>query len=170
MAYRPFFVDAKGVAHGNYFSGGGFSNYFETPAYQKAQVAKYIEGLDGLYDGWYNQTGRGYPDVSAQGLYFAYFWNGTEATISGTSASTPLFSGILSLVNDALIASGKKPLGFLNPWLYSVGYQGLNDITVGSSHGCDLAGFPAVEGWDAVTGLGTPIFPELVKLAGGSLE
>ncbi|KAI1630893.1 tripeptidyl-peptidase 1 precursor [Biscogniauxia mediterranea] len=170
VAYRPAFTGPDGVAHGNYTSGGGFSNYFARPAYQAEQARGYVESLDGLYDGLYNQGGRGYPDIAAQGLYFAYFWNGTEGTISGTSASCPLTGGILSLVNDALLAAGKPQLGFLNPWLYKTGYKGLTDITAGSAVGCGVDGFPAVEGWDPVTGLGTPIFPELVRLAGGKLS
>ncbi|OTB02283.1 hypothetical protein M426DRAFT_322859 [Hypoxylon sp. CI-4A] len=169
VAYRPAFTGPDGVSHGNYTSGGGFSNYFAAPAYQKKHTTSYVENLDGLYDGLYNKTGRGYPDISAQGLYFAYFWNGTEGTISGTSASCPLTGGIISLVNDALISSGKPPLGFLNPWLYSKGYKGLTDITSGSAVGCGVDGFPATESWDPVTGLGTPIFPKLVALAGGKL-
>ncbi|KAI1145207.1 tripeptidyl-peptidase 1 precursor [Nemania diffusa] len=169
VAYRPAFVGPDGVAHGNYTSGGGFSNIFDTPAYQKTEVTSYVKALKGEYDGWYNPKGRAYPDISSQGLYFAYFWNGTEGVISGTSASTPLTSGIISLVNDALLASGKPSLGFLNPWIYSVGYKGLNDITSGSAVGCGVAGFPAVKGWDPVTGMGTPDFPKLVKLAGGKL-
>ncbi|KAI0880839.1 tripeptidyl-peptidase 1 precursor [Annulohypoxylon maeteangense] len=169
VAYRPAFVGPDGIKRGNYTSGGGFSNYFAAPAYQAKQASSYVENLDGLYDGLYNKTGRGYPDISAQGLYFAYFWNGTEGTISGTSASCPLTGGIISLVNDALISSGKPALGFLNPWLYSKGYKGLTDITQGSAVGCGVDGFPATEGWDPVTGLGTPVFPELVALAGGKL-
>ncbi|KAI0199767.1 tripeptidyl-peptidase 1 precursor [Astrocystis sublimbata] len=169
VANRPAFTGPDGVKHGNYTSGGGFSKIFTTPSYQKKEVTKYVKALKGEYDGWYNKTGRAYPDIAAQGLYFAYFWNGTEGTISGTSASTPLMSGILSLVNDALLASGKRPLGFLNPWLYKKGFKGLNDITQGSAVGCGVAGFPAVKGWDPVTGLGTPDFPKLVKIAGGKL-
>ncbi|KAI1369941.1 tripeptidyl-peptidase 1 precursor [Xylaria arbuscula] len=170
VAYRPAFVGDDGVAHGNYTSGGGFSNYFEIPPYQKKAVTSYVKSLKGKYDGLYNKTGRAYPDLSAQGLYFAYFYDGKEGVISGTSASTPLTAGIISLVNDARIAAGKKALGFLNPWLYSDGYKGLTDVTGGSAVGCGVDGFPAVEGWDPVTGLGTPIFPELVKLAGGKLH
>jgi tripeptidyl-peptidase-1 len=101
--------------------------------------------------------GRGYPDLSAQGLYFAFWWNGTESSISGTSASCPLMSSVISLVNDALIASGKPTLGFLNPWLYSKGYQGFTDILSGSSHGCGVDGFPVTKGWDPITGFGTPV-------------
>lgn len=169
VAYRPPRNDSEGIFHGLYASGSGFSNYFEAPAYQRDVVDNYVTNLNGRYDGLYNKVGRAYPDLSAQGLYFAYVWNGTEGTISGTSASCPLTGGIISLVNDALLASGKPPLGFLNPWLYRKGYKGLNDITNGSSHGCDTDGFPATEGWDPVTGFGTPNFPELVKLAGADL-
>lgn len=61
------------------------------------------------------------------------------------------------LVNDALVAAGKKPLGFINPWLYSKAYKTFTDVTIGSSFGCNTTGFPATEGWDAVTGFGTPV-------------
>lgn len=94
--------------------------------------------------------GRAYPDIAAQGQYFAYFWNGTEGVISGTSASTPLMSGIISLINDDLLFNGKSPLGFLNPWIYSRGYKGFTDITSGSAAGCGVDGFNATEGWDPV--------------------
>lgn len=157
VAYRPGFTGPDGRKHSAYTSGGGFSNYFDTPEFQLSNVRSYVRDLHGEFDGLYNKVGRAYPDISAQGLYFAYFWNGTEGVISGTSASTPLLSGIISLVNDARIAAGQPPLGWLNPWLYTEGYKGLTDITSGSAHGCDTDGFPAVKGWDPVTGLGTPV-------------
>ena len=76
-------------------------------------------------------------------------------------------AGIIALVNDALLAEGKAVLGFLNPWLYRKGKEGFTDITSGSAVGCAVGidGFPATEGWDAVTGFGTPVFPKLVELA-----
>jgi tripeptidyl-peptidase-1 len=66
-------------------------------------------------------------------------------------------SSIVSLVNDALIASGRPTLGFLNPWLYSKGYRGFTDVTSGNSSSCGTDGFPVTEGWDPVTGFGTPV-------------
>ena len=50
-------------------------------------------------------------------------------------------------------------MGFLNPWLYKKGYQGFTDVAKGSavSGACNSTGFEAVEGWDAVTGFGTPV-------------
>jgi tripeptidyl-peptidase-1 len=77
--------------------------------------------------------------------------------LDGTSASTPTMAGVIALLNDHLIANGKASLGFMNPWLYSVGFQAFNDITSGSSKGCGTDGFPAAVGWDAVTGFGTPV-------------
>ncbi|KAG9230195.1 tripeptidyl-peptidase 1 precursor [Amylocarpus encephaloides] len=166
VAFRPGTVRPDGSFREIYSSGGGFSNYFDRPKYQERVVGQYVRGLKGLYQGLYNAEGRAYPDIAAQGQYFAYVWNGTEGVISGTSASTPLMAGILALVNDALSSAGQPPLGFLNPWLYSRGFKGFTDITSGSAAGCQVDGFPATEGWDPVTGFGTPVFPSLVKLGG----
>ena len=44
--------------------------------------------------------------------------NGTEAGAYGTSAACPIVAGMLALINDKLLAAGKKPLGFVNPLLY----------------------------------------------------
>lgn len=41
-----------------YSSGAGFSNYFGVPNYQRDTVGKYVAGLNGLYDGFYNKSGR----------------------------------------------------------------------------------------------------------------
>jgi tripeptidyl-peptidase-1 len=157
----------SGVLRDLYAGGSGFSNYFARPSYQNSVVPKYVKSLNGTYDGLYNKGGRAYPDLAAQGLYFAVFWNGTEITVSGTSASCPLTAGIFSLVNDALLQQGKSSLGWLNPWLYKKGHKALNDITSGTSHGCNVEGFPTGKGWDPVTGWGTPNFPKLVEVATG---
>ena len=143
----------------NFASGGGFSNYFTRPAYQDAGnvVTNYISTLGGEFDGLYNKSGRAYPDIAAQGQAFVTIWNGVITLLDGTSAATPTAAAVLTLVNDALVAAGKPVLGFLNPWLYSTGYQAFTDILSGSAIGCNSAGFPAVKGWDPVTGFGTPV-------------
>lgn len=84
--------------------------------------------------GLYNPTGRGSPDVAAQSYRFEIVYEGRVVHISGTSASCPAFAGIIGLLNDALISKGRRPLGFLNPWIYSLS-SGLNDITTGSNPG-----------------------------------
>ena len=60
-------------------------------------------------------------------------------------------AGIISLLNDFLISEGEPPLGWLNPWLYGTGQDGLTDITLGANEGCGGGyGFSAVTGWDPV--------------------
>lgn len=145
------------VAVTRFGSGAGFSNYFAQPAYQASAVDQYIDNIGDLYAGLYNRTGRGYPDVAAQGDHDVYVWEGNISTVGGTSASAPTFAAVIALVNDALIAAGKPTLGFLNPWLYGGAFAALTDITNGSSIGCNTPGFPAAVGWDAVTGFGTPV-------------
>lgn len=117
----------------------------------------YVTSLNGQFDGLFNKSGRAYPDIAAQAYHFLTIWNGTIAVLDGTSAATPTAASIISLVNDALIASGKPVLGFLNPWLYSKGYKAFTDITEGSIVGCNTTGFPAQSGWDAASGFGTPV-------------
>jgi tripeptidyl-peptidase-1 len=144
-------------AENGFVSGGGFSNYFARPNYQDSIVPKYVKALGSEFKGLYNPNGRGYPDISAQGYHFATIWNGSLNVLDGTSAATPAAAAVIALVNDALIAAGRSPLGFLNPWLYGGGHKAFTDITNGSASGCDTEGFPAVKGWDAVTGFGTPV-------------
>ena len=90
--------------------------------------------------------------------------------IAGTSASTPLVSGLITLLNELRLQRGDAPLGFLNPALYSLSnscpecfvdiVQGDNRCTASgpstlATSGCCENGFPAKAGWDAATGLGT---------------
>ncbi|KAJ9611744.1 hypothetical protein H2200_004928 [Cladophialophora chaetospira] len=155
------------LSSGLYFnSGAGFANYFEQPSYQAKAVDAYVAGLGGLYDGLYNKSGRAYPDISAIGQLFPVIWNGTTLNLVGTSGSSPIAAAVFALLNDALIAEGRPPVGFLNPWLYKWGHILFTDVTNGSSAGCNTSGFPATEGWDAVTGWGTPYLPKLLEAFG----
>lgn len=81
--------------------------------------------------------------MAAQGDHDVIVWAGNVTTVGGTSASSPAFAAVISLVNDALIAAGRPALGFLNPWIYGGAYKALTDITIGSSIGCNTSGFPA---------------------------
>ncbi|KAI4724514.1 subtilisin-like protein [Aureobasidium sp. EXF-10728] len=153
------------VAVSRFGSGAGFSNYFSMPTYQTNAVEGYLDKIGNLYQGLYNRSGRGYPDVAAQGNHDIIVWEGNITTVGGTSASSPTFAAVIALVNDALIAAGKPPLGFLNPWLYGGAFAALTDITSGSSIGCNTSGFPAEVGWDAVTGFGTPNLGKLIAQA-----
>ncbi|KAH9059093.1 subtilisin-like protein [Lactarius vividus] len=166
----PFVTSVGGATGGGFvpevaasFSGGGFSNIFARPDYQQQAVSPYLQNLGNLYQGMYNPSGRGLPDIAAQAWKFPIILDGNERFVFGTSCSTPVVAGIISLLNDYLISQGRAPLGFLNPWLYGGGLSGLNDIVSGSNPGCNTGGFPAAVGWDPVTGLGTPDFERLLE-------
>ncbi|KAH8997661.1 subtilisin-like protein [Lactarius hatsudake] len=145
------------------FSGGGFSDHFERPLYQRRTVPTFLKDLGSRYQGLYNDAGRGTPDIAAQSINLPIFFNGQEQRESGTSGATPIVAGIISLLNDWLISTGRYPLGFLNPWLYGRGLAALNDITEGSNSGCGTDGFSATAGWD-------PYMHDLASLVANALQ
>ncbi|KAF8272665.1 subtilisin-like protein [Lactarius quietus] len=144
-------------------SGGGFSSHFLREEYQDILVPEFLQKLGSEYAGLYDAAGRGIPDISSQALKIVMIQGGISYVVDGTSASVVIAASIISLLNDHQLANGRKPLGFLNPWLYGQGITGLNDITSGTNPGCETEGFSATVGWDPVTGLGTPRFLELQK-------
>ncbi|KAH9176752.1 subtilisin-like protein [Lactarius sanguifluus] len=146
------------------FSGGGFSAYFPRPFYQYSAVPTFLQRLGLRYSGLYNPGGRGVPDIALQGMNFGIIFKTKFKSLDGTSCATPTAAGIISLLNDYRISNGRPPLGFLNPFLYGIGLEGLNDITSGSNPGCKTKGFSAVPGWDPITGLGSLDFEKLVAI------
>lgn len=112
-------------------SGGGFSNIYPMPDYQKSAVQAYLtndpppyasySGINnqniGAGGGVYNSAGRGYPDVSAVGDNIVIFNQGMPTLIGGTSASAPIFASLLNRINEERIAAGKSTMGFVNPTL-----------------------------------------------------
>lgn len=143
-------------------STGGFSQYFAQPDYQKEVVSKYIASIDGRLGGYYEPKNRAIPDISAIGTNVLVVANGRPGLLQGTSASTPMIASMLAMVNDARARAGKKPLGWANKYLYRKEVrETLLDVAHGESRSCDFdgdkpGGWPAKEGWDAVTGLGVP--------------
>lgn len=157
-----------------YFSSGGFSDLWPRPEYQDSAVNQYLGQIGITFNGLFNASGRAFPDVSAQGMNFEVYDKGVLGQFDGTSCAAPVFSAIVSLLNDARLRNNQSTLGFLNPWLYGAGRSGLNDITDGSSTGCrssnggpsiPYASWNATQGWDPVTGLGTPDFSKLKDIA-----
>lgn len=109
---------------------------------------------------------RAIPDVSAAAVnYQVITAGGGAASESGTSASTPVFAALIALVNDARLAAGKPSLGFVNPALYQIkGGVGSDIITGNNKNPSCSTGYPALPGWDAITGLGTPLYETLMTL------
>jgi kumamolisin len=94
-------------------TGGGISDRFELPSYQNAAGVPHS-----LVDG---HVGRGVPDVAANASYNSgisgIFIEGDPIIGNGTSASTPLWAGLIALINAAL----GHNVGFVNPILYHLG-------------------------------------------------
>ncbi|XP_046853613.1 tripeptidyl-peptidase 1-like [Xenia sp. Carnegie-2017] len=161
----PFGIDGE---YGYDISGGGFSNVFKQPSYQTSAVNTYLNNSPKLpIESRYDRTGRAYPDISAVCNHFWIVNNLIPIPgIMGTSASTPTVAGIIALINDIRLQNDEPPMGFLNPFLYS-NLKSLYDPTTGYNDGCGEPdrGFYAFEGWDPVTGCGTPNYPALAKAA-----
>jgi len=167
-------------------TGGGFSNHWGRQTWQQQEVAAFFNqtpAADLPPSEYWNSLGRGIPDVSAIGHNLMIVWGGVLMPIDGTSAATPIFAGIISLINNLRLLANKPPVGYLNPALYS-SYKknpsSFNDIVFGTNRCagytpsnnpivedyCCPFGFNATVGWDPVTGLGSPNFPRLSNLLG----
>eukprot|EP01119_Soliformovum_irregulare_P004530 TRINITY_DN15565_c0_g1_i1.p1 TRINITY_DN15565_c0_g1~~TRINITY_DN15565_c0_g1_i1.p1 ORF type:complete len:568 (-),score=185.62 TRINITY_DN15565_c0_g1_i1:11-1585(-) len=151
--------DILGPSGATPWSSGGFSNVFKRPNFQDQVVRKFL-GISKTPISYFNLTGRGFPDISTIGINFQVFVQGSQRNVGGTSAATPTFASILSLINDMRIAKSLPTLGWVNPFLYKAYASNINtfrDVTVGNNqYGCCTYGFDAVQGWDPLTGLGTP--------------
>ncbi|KAG6977701.1 hypothetical protein JG688_00000060 [Phytophthora aleatoria] len=173
QAAKPFFRTKEEVIcsvenGGIITSGGGFSNIYAIPEYQRTAVERYLATRNiPTTPGFFNASGRAYPDVAALGAGFLVYMNGRLTSVSGTSASTPVFGAMVTLWNDMRLNAGKSPLGFINPLLYYLAEtnpSAFNDVVIGNNGAprgntpCDDS-FSAAAGWDAVSGVGTPNFP-----------
>jgi len=150
-------------------SGGGFSGHFTQPAWQSSAIQSYLStGPSIPPKNQFNGKGRGYPDVASLGNAYNVVVGGQWFQVSGTSAASPVFCGMVTLINGAREQNGKSPLGFLNPILYKVDKSVYNDVVSGinncaakteSEPTCCKYGFTASKGWDPATGWGSLDFP-----------
>jgi len=118
-----------------------------------------------------SQTLRNGPDVSGNSNY-TYYVCADQTTCSanlygGTSFATPMWAGYLALTNEQIALNGGKPLGFINPALYTIGLSSsydtdFHDITSGSN------GFPATVGYDLASGWGSPNGANLINALAGT--
>lgn len=129
-------------------TGGGFSNMYPAPSWQRAAVGAYFESgavLPG--GGHFNSAGRGYPDVAAIGNVLFVWMDGAPLLIDGTSASAPIFASILALANSALHAQGLPPVGFVNPAIYAIAMSTPAAFTDINCTGCDNSCGRRENGW-----------------------
>jgi kumamolisin len=137
-------------------TGGGVSDVFDLPSWQAGAGVPPSANPGG-------RVGRGVPDVAGNASpatgyrvrvdYLTY-------TIGGTSAVSPLWAGLVALLNQKLA----QPVGWLNPLLYGplAGSGALRDITGGSN-----GSYEAKAGWDACTGWGVPVGTRLLAALEG---
>lgn len=126
-------------------SGGGYSAVFPTPAWQSSSTV----------------AGRGVPDVAADASPESGYVtrvDGTTPVIGGTSASAPLWAGLIALINQSI----GRNVGFLNPVLYA-NPSACRTITQGNN-----GAFEAGPGWSATCGLGSPNGAKLLEVLRGS--
>jgi subtilase family serine protease len=209
-----------------YGSGGGISLRFLQPSYQQGVVPQLLatSTVDSkgnvvplpparrvvpdismvgdpntgvLYGQTYDVSGD--PDIDAGCTQLPRRREYCERRIGGTSLSSPLFAGVLALVNESRASQGKGSIGFVNPALYqlpvgntnasapiidvrapssptallrrnqedpgtySVVFRTVNSVPVNNTvvEGADTS-LRTTNGWDNVTGLGTPYVPLLI--------
>jgi kumamolisin len=141
---------------GNGATGGGVSETFPLPTYQaSAKVPVSVNPS--------KFKGRGVPDISGDAdpaTGYQVYVDGRSAVFGGTSAVAPLWAALIALMNQQL----KKPVGFLNPSLYSpAAKKAFHDITSGNN-----GAYQAGPAWDACTGLGSPDGQVLVTTLSGT--
>ena len=132
-------------------SGGGISKYEPKPTYQSALP----------------YTNRSAPDVAwladpdpGVSVYDQYDAGGWFA-VGGTSLATPMWAGLISIVNQERVANGDPLLDGPTqtiPMLYGLPSSAFNDITTGSN-----GAYNAGPGYDLVTGNGSPNVQNLVS-------
>jgi kumamolisin len=82
--------------------------------------------------------------------------DGQTMVIGGTSAVAPLWAGLVAVANQQL----GTQVGFIQPAIYAAkAAPAFNDITQGNN-----GAFSAAPGWDACSGLGSPIASKLIPL------
>lgn len=143
--------------------GGGVSAQYPRPDWQTGPGVSNTAS-DGM---------RQVPDVSADAdplTGYAIYDSTSKCSgsdcwgvVGGTSAAAPLWAGITTLANQSAGNQKLRPLGFLNPALYTLGAGGsagslFHDVTTGGN-----LYYQATAGWDYSTGLGTPDANALVQ-------
>jgi hypothetical protein len=150
------------LAGGYVGSSGGVSSYYSIPTWQQGVNSFLVNGG--------STTMRNIPDVAltADNVYVAY-GNGSSNEVGGTSCAAPLWAGFMALANQQAAASGKPPVGFINPAIYELANESIyssvfHDITTGdNTWSSSPNAFYAVPGYDLCTGLGTPAGTNLIN-------
>jgi len=131
-------------------TGGGVSTVFALPTWQ---------AKSGIPASSTTSGGRGVPDVAGDAdpaTGYTVRVDGQTLVIGGTSAVAPLWAGLIAVANQQLGTT----VGFIQPAIYAAkAASAFHDITEGNN-----GAFSSGPGWDACTGLGSPIASKLIPL------
>lgn len=129
-------------------SGGGASQFYPIPDYQKSISEAAGHGF------------RQVPDVAADAdpnSGFAIVFAGQDGEAGGTSAAAPFWAATVALIDQDLKRKGLRETGFANPAIYWMGVNAtklpanpFHDVKLGNN-----LGFDATTGWDFATGWGS---------------
>ncbi len=160
--YIPEVVWNESGSHGLWSGGGGVSMVFAAPSWQTGL------GVPSSDPGGSGQHHRYVPDVSLTAAAhdgYVIIQEGFLELVSGTSASSPAFAGIMALIDQAVNSANGNP----NPGIYKIAARtpaAFHDVTAGTnsvacaaaSPDCSngtLSGFAAGPGYDLATGWGS---------------
>jgi kumamolisin len=139
------------------YSGGG-------PSPDGIPIPKYqLPFIDAQNGG--STTLRNVPDIAgdADTDNFSCFLGKCYTGSGGTSYAAPLWAGFVALANQYAAATGREPLGFLNPVVYKIGAK----PNYSEAFHDEIEGFnglySAEPGFDLVTGFGSPDGEALIK-------
>jgi kumamolisin len=144
--------DRKSIAseivwnEGTYGTGGGVSELFGVPDFQRAAGVPPSVSTQ--------RIGRGVPDVSAAAGFtngYKILVNGKEMVQGGSSAVAPLWAAFITLIKAEL----PVPLGRIHPTLY--GDETLFRRVPSGNNKYGPLGYDGREGWNACCGLGAPV-------------
>jgi pseudomonalisin len=149
LSYVPEVVWNESAGGGLWSGGGGASIIYSKPSWQTGPGVP----ADGKRD---------VPDVSlAAAVHDGYliYINGSLQLVGGTSAASPAFAGLMSLV----VQNSGARQGNANPAFYSLaslqqlagGAAVFHDITGGNNTVPGVSGFSASTGYDRASGLGS---------------
>jgi subtilase family serine protease len=175
------------------FSGGGFSHVFSRPSYQAGPLPAGSTAIPA--------SARGVPDIAFQAsagtgalVYLSLPPDGLGSNVNhtgwydigGTSLSCPQWAGLVAIADQINQAKyNQLGLGLINPALYrlasdpakypadffDIAHTAIAGVENNNQGDPSIPGYPATNGWDPVTGLGTPnaaaLIPDLVDAAHG---
>lgn len=145
-------------------SGGGISQLAPEPGYQFTYPIPFTGGFRGNPDVAYNADPRtGFAIYDSNGVAGQAGW----LTIGGTSAGAPQWAALIALANELRRAGNLSSNNLVNSPLYDAAMgrryrHNYRDVTSGSNGACGAV-CTAAEGYDFVTGLGSPKAGRLVK-------